>query len=108
VVGLGILQCLLEVTPERRQTHYLAVYTMLASCATASAPLLGTFLLSTIGMTRTFQLAAVFVALGGALIALVGVRSAWGGRRGRGNRAANPEAAASSRSLPSPRRTDAG
>ena len=73
MVGLGLFQCLLEVTPERQQIHYVAVYSMMASCATASAPLIGTYVLSTAGMTRAFELAAACIILGSLLIALVDV-----------------------------------
>jgi MFS family permease len=76
VLGMGILQCLLEVTPERQQTQYLAIYSMVANTAVASAPLLGTFVLSTAGMAWAFALAACCIALGSSLLALSGRTSA--------------------------------
>jgi MFS family permease len=72
VLGMGILQCLLEVTPERQQTHYLAIYSMVANSAVASAPPLGTTVLSAAGMPWAFALAAGCTALGSALLALSG------------------------------------
>jgi MFS family permease len=72
VLGMGILQCLLEVTPERQQTQYLAIYSMVANTAVAIAPLLGTYVLSTAGMTWAFALAACCIALGSILLALSG------------------------------------
>ncbi len=71
VLGMGVLQSLLEVTPERQQTQYLAIYSMVANCAIASAPLLGAYVLSTAGMTWAFGLAACCTALGSMLLALI-------------------------------------
>ncbi|HWE64043.1 MAG TPA: MFS transporter, partial [Chloroflexota bacterium] len=73
VLGMGVLQSLLEVTPERQQTHYLAIYSMVANSAVASAPLLGTALLATAGMPWAFGLAACCIALGSILLALTGL-----------------------------------
>jgi len=74
VLGMGVLQCLLEVAPERQQTQYMAIYSVLANCAIASAPLIGTFVLSTAGMNWAFALAACATALGSMLIGLTGIR----------------------------------
>jgi MFS family permease len=76
VLGMGLLQCLLEVTPERQQTEYMAIYSMVANIAVASAPILGTTVLSIAGMPWAFALAASFVALGSILLALSGRRVA--------------------------------
>jgi MFS family permease len=70
IVNQGLLQCLYDVLPERRQPHYVALYTVIASCAVAGAPPLGTYLLGAIGMNTTFRLAAAIVLLGSALLAL--------------------------------------
>jgi MFS family permease len=70
IVGQGLLQCLYDVLPGRRHTHYLAMYSVLANCAVAGAPPLGTFLLGAIGMPMTFRLGAGCVLLGSVLLGL--------------------------------------
>jgi MFS family permease len=76
VLGMGLLQCLLEVTPERQQTEYMAIYSMVANVAVAGAPILGTTVLSIAGMPWAFALAACCVAIGSILLALSGRRVA--------------------------------
>ncbi len=70
IVGQGLLQCLYDVLPARRHTHYLAMYSVVANCAVAIAPLLGTLLLRGIGMPMTFRLGAGCVLLGAVLLGL--------------------------------------
>ena len=73
-VNLSLFQCLVDVAPEGRQTHFMAVYAMAVNSAGACGPLLGTYLLATIGMSKTFWLAATCVALGGLLFWIVRTR----------------------------------
>jgi MFS family permease len=70
IVGQGLLQCLYDVLPARRHTHYLAMYSVVGNCAVACAPPLGTFLLGAIGMPMTFRLGAGCVLLGSVLLGL--------------------------------------
>ena len=84
VVNQGLFQCLLDVVPLRRQTHFVALYSMIASGATAGAPLLGTYLLGTLGMASTFRLACASVTLGSVLLLLATLRSGEGMRSWRG------------------------
>ncbi len=71
-INLGLFQCLLDVAPESRQTHYTAMYSMLVNGAGALGPLLGTTVLVTVGMTQAFMVAEFCVLLGGVLFWLVG------------------------------------
>jgi MFS family permease len=70
IVNQGLLQNLYDVLPQRRQPHYVALYSVVASCAVAAAPPLGTYLLGTIGMNAAFRLAAAIVLLGSVLLRL--------------------------------------
>ena len=63
-VNIALFQCLLEVAPLDRQTHYTAMYTMMVNGAVASGPLLGTLLLGFAGYVPAFGLAAALVFAG--------------------------------------------
>ena len=67
-INLGLFQCLLDVAPESRQTHYTAVYAVPVNAAAAISPMLGTWLLSTIGMAQTFELGAGCGLLGSVVL----------------------------------------
>ena len=71
IVGQGLLQCLYDVLPARRHTHYLAMYSVVANCAVAGAPPLpAPSLLGALGMPTTFRLGAGCVLLGSILLGL--------------------------------------
>ena len=86
-INLALFQCLLDVAPLSQQTHYTAMYSMIVNGAVATGPMLGTFLLSAIGMSFTFGLSALLV-LTGSLLLLASdpaLRSRVPGRRLRGS-----------------------
>jgi MFS family permease len=85
-INLALFQCLLDVAPLSQQTRYTAMYSMIVNGAVATGPMLGTFLLSAIGMSFTFGLSALLVLTGSLLLfaADPALRSRLSGRRLRG------------------------
>lgn len=75
-VGLGLFQCLLDVAPAGRQTQYTAMYSMIVNGAAAGGPVLGTLLLSVLGLTFTFALSAVLILAGSLLLRAADPRAA--------------------------------
>ena len=74
-INIATFQCLLEVAPESRQTHYTAMYSMLVNGAGALGPMLGTTVLGRFGMTPAFSLAEACVLAGSLLFWVVGAAS---------------------------------
>jgi MFS family permease len=86
-INLALFQCLLDVAPLSQQMRYTAMYSMIVNGAVATGPLLGTFLLSAIGMSFTFGLSALLVLTGSLLLFASdpALRSRVPGRRLRGS-----------------------